>query len=61
MIESSFPDVLDRIGGVVIELPPRVREVTDSIPGWVVPNTLKIVVMAAFLGAQSYRFSALTD
>ena len=43
---------LIRLGCVVVGLPLRVREVVISIPGRVKPNTLKMVVIAALLGAQ---------
>ena len=36
----------------MVERPPRVREVTRSIPGRIIPTTLKIVEMVAFLDAQ---------
>ena len=35
----------------MVEHLPRVREVAGSIPGRVIPNTLKMVVMAALFGA----------
>ena len=37
-------------GGVVVQCPPRVREVAGSIPGRVIPNTFK--EGAALIGAQ---------
>ena len=40
------------LGGEVVERPPRVREVTGSIPGWVIPKTIKMVVIAALLCAE---------
>ena len=50
-----------RIGGVVVERPPRVREVAGSITGRVIPTTLKTVVMAALLVAQGCGVSITTD
>ena len=47
--------------GVVVERPLAVREVGGSIPGRVKPKTLKLVVMASFLGAQDLRDSITTD
>ena len=41
-----------RLGGVVVERASRVREVVGFIPGRVIPNTLKIIVMTALLDAQ---------
>ena len=38
----------------MVEDPPRVREVVGPIPGRVKPNTLKMVVMKALLGALGY-------
>ena len=31
-----------RLGGVVVERPPRARVVVGSIPGWVIQNTIKM-------------------
>ena len=43
----------DRLGGVVLKRQPRMREVVGLIPGQVIQNTLKMVVlMVALLGAQ---------
>ena len=39
----------DRPAGVVVERQPLVREVVGSIPGRVLFNTFKMVVMAALL------------
>ena len=43
------------------ERPPRVRVVLGSIPGRVISNTLKMVVMAALLGIQGCGVSITTD
>ena len=51
----------DSLGGVVVKCPPHLREVAGSIPGWSIPNTLKMVVMAALLGAQGCGVSITTD
>ena len=48
----KFREVLHRLCGVVVVLPCREQEVRESIPGRVIPNNVKIVVMAALLGAQ---------
>ena len=45
----------------VAERPPQMREVTGSITGWAIPKTLKLVVMATFLGAQGCGVSITTD
>ena len=37
---------------VVLECPPRVWEVAVLIPGRVIPNTLKMILMAVLFGAQ---------
>ena len=55
---SMFP-MWYRLGGVEIERPPQMREVTGSIPSRVIPNTSNIAVMAA-LRAQSCRLSITT-
>ena len=53
---------ISKVKALVVEHPPMVREVPDSIPrGRVIPNTLKIVVMAFLLGAQELRDSITTD
>ena len=49
------------VNGVVQERPPRVLEVARSIPGRVVPKSLKMVVKAALLGVQDGGFSITTD
>ena len=36
----------DRLGDVVVERPPRVREVAGSIPGRVISKTLKMPSLA---------------
>ena len=38
--------------GSVVERPLCDREVVGSIPGWVIPKTLKMVLAALSLGAQ---------
>ena len=50
-----------RLGGVVVERPPRVWEVAGWIPGRVIPKTLKMEVMATILGAQGCGVSIRTD
>ena len=44
--------VLNRHSGSVVERPLCDREVAGSIPGWVIPKTLKMVLAALSLGAQ---------
>ena len=53
--------IIDRLGGVMVERPPRLQEVVGSIPVRVIQNTLNIVVMAVLLGAQSCWVSITTD
>ena len=53
--------ILNRHAGVFVERPPRVREVVGSIPGRVIPKTLKMVVMTALLGAQGCGVIITTD
>ena len=48
LISQNYPD---RLGGVVVERPPHVREDAGLIPGRVLPKTFKIVLMAALIGA----------
>ena len=48
MVASVF---YNRLGGVFVERPTLVREVASSIHGRIIANTLKLVVMAALLGA----------
>ena len=43
---------LDRHSGSVVERPLCDREVAGSIPGRVIPKTLKMVLAALSLGAQ---------
>ena len=43
--------VLHRHSGSVVERPLCDREVAGSIPGWVIPKTLKMVLAALSLGA----------
>ena len=50
-----------RLGVVVVERPPRVREVAGSIPGRVLPKALRKVIMATLLGAQGCGDSITTD
>ena len=47
--------IQDCLGGVVVKLTPRMGEVAGLIPRQVLPQTLKIVVMAAILDAQGCR------
>ena len=42
----------NRHSGSVVERPLCDREVAGSIPGWVIPKTLKMVLAALSLGAQ---------
>ena len=49
-----------RLDGVVVERPPRVREVAGLIPDRFIPTTLTMVVMAALLGSQGFRVSMTT-
>ena len=44
--------LIDRHSGSVVERPLCDREVAGSIPGWVIPRTLKMVLAALSLGAQ---------
>ena len=37
----------NRLGGLVVARSPRVREIVGSIPGRVIPETLKLVVAAS--------------
>ena len=48
-----------RLGGEVVERPPRLREVAGSIPGRVILKTSKMVVMAALLGDRVTGLSLL--
>ena len=45
-------ELADRYSGSVIECPLCDREVAGSIPGPVIPKTLKMVLAAFLLGAQ---------
>ena len=45
-------DAADRHSGSVVERPLCDREVAGSIPGRVIPKTLKMVLAALSLGAQ---------
>ena len=38
-----------------------VREIAGSIPGRIIPNTLKMVLIAALLDAQGFGVSITTD
>ena len=49
---ESISYVSDRHSGSVVERPLCDREVAGSIPGWVIPKTLKMVLAALSLGAQ---------
>ena len=44
----------------MVERPPQVREEMGSIPGRVIPKTLKMVVVDALLGAQGCAVSITT-
>jgi len=52
--------VITRLGSAVLEYSPMVREVLGSIPGVLIQNNLKMVVMASLLGAQDLRVSIMT-
>ena len=53
MTNSADPDQLaHRHSGSVVERPLCDREVAGSIPGRVIPKTLKMVLAALSLGAQ---------
>ena len=58
---TMFSSSMYRLGGVVEERPPRQREVAGSIPGRVIRNTFKIVVITDLLGAQDCGISIRTD
>ena len=45
----------------MVDRPPLVSEIADSIPVWDIPKTLKMVVMAALLCAQGFRVCITTD
>ena len=50
------------LGSVVVECSPAVQEVPGLILRvGVIPNTLKMVVMASLLGTQELRVSITTD
>ena len=52
----------DRLGGVLVERPARgPRKLMGSIPGRVIPTTLKMVEMVTLLGALGYDVSITTD
>ena len=61
MENELLPSDLNRLAGVVVERPPRVREVVVSMPVRVLPNTLKLVIMVALHGARGCRVSIMTD
>ena len=50
-----------RLGGEVIERPPRVRDVVGSIPCRAIPKTFKMEVMAVLFGAEGCGVSITTD
>ena len=50
--QTSFQKVSNRHSGSVVERPLCDREVAGSIPGRVIPKTLKMVLAALSLGAQ---------
>ena len=49
---TGFKFILHRHSGSVVERPLCDREVAGSIPGRVIPKTLKMVLAALSLGAQ---------
>ena len=49
---SGSSCIIDRHSGSVVERPLCDREVAGSIPGRVIPKTLKMVLAALSLGAQ---------
>ena len=49
---NLFKPLLNRRSGSVVERPLCDREVAGSIPGRVIPKTLKMVLAALSLGAQ---------
>ena len=51
-VVNLFYQYTDRHSGSVVERPLCDREVAGSIPGWVIPKTLKMVLAALSLGAQ---------
>ena len=51
----------NRIGGIVVELPSRVREVVGSITDRVIPYILNVVVIAAYISTQICEVSIMTD
>ena len=51
-IVKILPPKTDRHSGSVVERPLCDREVAGSIPGRVIPKTLKMVLAALSLGAQ---------
>ena len=56
---SALKELTYRLVDVVIERPPRVREIAGSIPDPVIQNTLKMVVMATLLCARVVKWLAL--
>ena len=52
MAHSDFFTVYKSVSGSVVERPLCDREVVGSIPGRVIPKTLKMVLAALSLGAQ---------
>ena len=57
----SLHCIQNRLDGVVVERPPLVRDVADSNPGRVIPNTFKMAVIAALLSSLGYLVSITTD
>ena len=51
-VKTAFDIQVDRHSGSVVERPLCEREVAGSIPGRVIPKTLKMVLAALSLGAQ---------
>ena len=60
-LSICFQNRLHRLCDVVVKRSPLVREVVGSIPGQVLPNTLKVVTMSAVLGSQGYGVSITTE
>ena len=43
--KRGYSFILLYLGGVVVECPPGAQEVTGRFPVWVIPKTLKMVVI----------------
>ena len=61
LLDSQMLNSSENLVCVILERPPRMRQVAGLIPGWVKLKTLKMVVMAAFLGDQVCRVSVTSD